>query len=367
MTSILFPVSDKRDAAVPAKKDFAYFMSDIARASSDSADALDLFIILVEGSTRHDPDSPGFMAFDAHGGEAGCQLRAGMMLEIFTIYQCIFREKPQVWSTLRQYLQDITFTLRRVKENAAEVCAKMTKHKVNPKKIGFGSNDDPVTLLGWEFPLEPVDLSEDLLRALDNEEYDQLRQSCPVLLHYLGGTDDLGQSRSVSPSTSSSSTDPWSVADLRSKLLQIRANTSATSTAASIITDGDAEEDVAKAPQIAPPCPFTTTTISPSAEWLPLDGTVLVQFVVFCYVLSKYKSFVVHNGTVGARLSPEKAAAHSYDTFMRPHVGKVVEKRQKNARVVKELRDCQEWLAHLSCAWQRSLAQRSITNVDMDR
>ena len=67
MTSFMFPVEDLAGGA-RSKNDVAPFLSDIARATADSADALDLFKNLIEGDAGG-PDSPGFMAFDAHGGE----------------------------------------------------------------------------------------------------------------------------------------------------------------------------------------------------------------------------------------------------------------------------------------------------------
>lgn len=67
MTSFLFPVIDLVGGA-RSKNDVAPFLSDIARATADSADALVLFKNLIEGHCG-DPESPGFMAFDAHGGE----------------------------------------------------------------------------------------------------------------------------------------------------------------------------------------------------------------------------------------------------------------------------------------------------------
>lgn len=67
MTSFLFPVIDLVGGA-RSKSDVAPFLSDIARATADSADALVLFKNLIEAHGG-DPESPGFMAFDAHGGE----------------------------------------------------------------------------------------------------------------------------------------------------------------------------------------------------------------------------------------------------------------------------------------------------------
>lgn len=67
MTSFLFPIADLA-GGVRSKNDVAPFLSDIARATLDSADALDLFKNLIEGNAGG-PESAGFMAFDAHGGE----------------------------------------------------------------------------------------------------------------------------------------------------------------------------------------------------------------------------------------------------------------------------------------------------------
>ncbi|GME64801.1 uncharacterized protein BDR25DRAFT_386983 [Neofusicoccum parvum] len=91
----------------------------------------------------------------------------------------------------------------------------------------------------------------------------------------------------------------------------------------------------------------------------------LARFVIFCYVLSKYKAFSILNGTVGARVAPGDAAEVSY-SFIRPYTDKK-KVPGKPQRTLRELSQLQSWLSDLSCAWQRSLAHRSIQPVDMQR
>lgn len=88
MTSFLFPVVDLVGGA-RSKNDVAPFLSDVARATIDSADALVLFKNLIEGH-GNEPESPGFMAFDAHGGE--------YVQAIFFLLpnSCSLRHRPEI-------------------------------------------------------------------------------------------------------------------------------------------------------------------------------------------------------------------------------------------------------------------------------
>jgi hypothetical protein len=58
----------------------------LVRGALDAIEALELFRGLLLG-TNNDPQSVGFMAFDAHGGDTACHLRAGMLLEVFSVHR----------------------------------------------------------------------------------------------------------------------------------------------------------------------------------------------------------------------------------------------------------------------------------------
>ncbi|KAF2462610.1 uncharacterized protein BDR25DRAFT_386983 [Lindgomyces ingoldianus] len=301
MTSLLFPTSD-HPAGARRKPDYAPFMSDVARAASDAADALNLFRRLVEG-TVSGADSAGFMAFDAHGGDTGCQLRAGMMLEIFILHRYFFTDMPDTWKSVRLWIDESTTKLQLVHENAKLACMNLIRDKVHPNRIGLSTTEDTpenmLRVLGWEIGSEAPSLASTIRQSLDVKENEALKRSS-VLFHHFSA-----------------------------------ANTTR--------TDG---------------LPLVTA-------WDPLSIHTVARFVVFCYVLSKYKIFSIVNGTVGARLAPENAAEASY-SFIRPYTDK--KKRPgKPQRTLRELAELQSWLSDLSCAWQRSLAQRSIQTIDMER
>ncbi|KAF2680075.1 hypothetical protein K458DRAFT_445516 [Lentithecium fluviatile CBS 122367] len=298
MTTLLFPTSD-HPAGARRKPDYAPFMSDIARAASDAADALSLFANLVEG-TAGGPDSVGFMAFDAHGGDTGCQLRAGMMQEVFFLYRHMFEHIPDAWKTIRSWIDESTAKLRLVHGNAKHACMKLVRDKVHPNKLGLATTED---------------IPENMLRILGAH-----------LSRYLPTTGTIKIDGRRSPS----------VASMES------GNPSSASTT-------NAELDA----------------VSLATTWDPLSIHTLARFIIFCYVLSKYKVFATLNGNVGARLAPDDAAEASYK-FIRPYTDK--KKRPgKPQRTLRELAELQTWLTGLSCAWQRSLAHRSIQATDMER
>jgi hypothetical protein len=79
-------------------------------------------------------------------------------------------------------------------------------------------------------------------------------------------------------------------------------------------------------------------TVLPATKWDPLCFHTLARYVVFCYILSKYKSFTVLQGNVGATLAVDNAAETSY-SFIRPYTdGK--KKAGKPQRILRELRKC---------------------------
>jgi hypothetical protein len=91
-------------------------------------------------------------------------------------------------------------------------------------------------------------------------------------------------------------------------------------------------------------------TVLLATKWDPLCFHTLARFVIFCYILSKYKSFAVLQGNISATLAVDDAAETSY-SFVRPYTKK---KAGKPQRIPREFAEMQTWLTDLSCAWQRS-------------
>ncbi|KAK8093322.1 hypothetical protein PG997_000007 [Apiospora hydei] len=85
MAYLLFPAGESIKKG-RRKDDYHVLCADIVRTGSDAIDAFSIFHNLVVGADQGD-DAPGYMAFDAHVGETGCHLRAGMFLDLFSIYR----------------------------------------------------------------------------------------------------------------------------------------------------------------------------------------------------------------------------------------------------------------------------------------
>ncbi|ROV89591.1 hypothetical protein VMCG_09948 [Cytospora schulzeri] len=374
MTSFLFPIIADLAGGVRSKNDVAPFLSDIARATLDSADALDLFKNLIEGKAGG-PESVGFMAFDAHGGDAGCQLRAGMMQEVFLVYRYINTELPEVWVKFRVLIDTYTTKLRQIHENAKEACKGMMTHKVHPKVFG-GPTEDTLKLIGWDTTdtsREEHTLGSLVQQALVSQG-SKLPPNISFLAHFLqdseAGMSDQDSSTPPSPDCSSTRT----LTSTGTTEYDFDGSSSQTSLCGVEDTkklrldplttrQGGADSKVGQS--IAKVHSFFEDTLPMMCSWDPLSVCTLTRFVVFCYVLSKYKAFSIVNDTVGARTAPEDAAEVSY-SFIRPYTGKK-KVPGKPQRILRELRELQSWLSDLSCAWQKSLAQRSVQSVDMEQ
>jgi hypothetical protein len=92
----------------------------------------------------------------------------------------------------------------------------------------------------------------------------------------------------------------------------------------------------------------------------------MIRFIVYAFVLSKYKRFCRLDNIVGARVEPELAARYGSELvadWLNSRNGDY--KSGKTARIGLEMRVMQEWLSDYSCAWIRSLSDRSFGFVDL--
>ncbi|KAL1616952.1 hypothetical protein SLS56_011219 [Neofusicoccum ribis] len=367
MTSILFPTSD-RPLGARTKQDYVPFMSDVARSSSDAADALILFKNLVEGNAGG-PDSVGFMAFDAHGGDAGCQLRAGMMQETFIIHRYLFTDMPEIWTTVRIWIDESTAKLRDVHKNAKDACRQLMKHEVHPNKLGLPTPEGALRILGWDVASEVPSLTDLIHQSLKDRGIEGLELS-PTLGYHLQKSKAVVSGGFSPASISSTGSGNASSVSTASTELDLESSATTPLFGPTEITDAPRTKIVEP---IIEPISQSTARIralleqesSLTTSWDPLSIHTLARFVIFCYVLSKYKAFSILNGTVGARVAPGDAAEVSY-SFIRPYTDKK-KVPGKPQRTLRELSQLQSWLSDLSCAWQRSLAHRSIQPVDMQR
>lgn len=296
MADLLFPTLHQRLKSQP-KALYAAVLTDVARAAFDSIEALKSFRALLLDSPNG-TSSPGLMAFDAHVGDTGCHLRAGMFLEIYRLH----RNVSSAW------IDQTIHRLRKTQEKAQQICAALTQQSARPQSVGLSGKDLPLPKL---------------FRAVDWEEISSAEPSnTPYLLKDVGGprrSFEGDSSKSVSWSSTSST---------RSR------STSPSSTGSET------------------PLPFET-------RWTPDNIKMLVRLVVYSFVLSKYKSFSSVNNTVVARLCPEDTAEAGY--ALMEGFWDFDHSDYRKARVERfsqELRALQVWISDLSSAWLHSVAMR---------
>lgn len=314
---------------------YAQLLTDVARSASDAIDALELFRTLLLGADSH-PDSLGFMAFDAHGGDTACHLRAGMLLEVFSAHrQMIVNSatgKPKIPVWIDRHVELLKNTTQRAKE----LCAALTKDRVHPTKLGIGAKEDTAEhilgVLGWEEPVfgqspESIYCEEERGTADTEEPVErEIRDEHSFPARYKWNAELSSYSSPRSPSSA---------------------------TTASSASSASSEPDILS--------PLRT-------QWDLLDTKSVVRFLVFSYILSKYKTFFCMKDIVGARLYPEGAFTYGYALMAEYWDFKNVEyKKAKLERVSLEFRALQTWLSDYSCAWLQSLAMRFSPAGNMSR
>lgn len=293
MADLLFPTLHQRLKSQP-KALYAAVLTDVARAASDSIEALTSFRGLLFRSPNGTP--PGLMAFDAHVGDTGCHLRAGMFLEVYRLHSN---------ASSSEWIDQTIHRLRKTQEKAQQICAALTQQSARPQSVGLSGKDLPLPKL---------------FRTVDWEEL-SAESSTSYSLQDMGGRRSFegDSSKSVSWSSTSST---------RSR------STSPSSTGSEI------------------PLPFET-------RWTPDNIAVLVRLVVYSFVLSKYKSFSSVDNTVMARLCPAETAEAGYalmEGFW--DFGHSDYRKARVERFSQELRALQVWISDLSSAWLHSVAMR---------
>ncbi|KAJ5407631.1 hypothetical protein N7509_001514 [Penicillium cosmopolitanum] len=306
MTDLLFPTFEAR-LKCQRKPQYAAFLTDLVRAASDGIEALCTFRAILYDSPS-EPKDGSFLAFDAHVGDTGCHLRAGMLFEAYALHREISKHRltgkalPPIW---------IDETIRRLettRTKAQHICLALTRDGARPQTLGFGGKD-LVIAKG--------------LKALEWEE---------VAL----------------------SKGPFCLYENNQKSLQreFECLSFADSTAMSLVSSDISRPTTPSSDESEFGSPFKT-------EWDLYDNRVLVRLVIYCFILSKYKTFSSMNNTVAARLCPEAAAEQGYALmkdfwdFKHPEY-----KKARLDRIGQELRVLQVWISDLSCAWLHSIAMR---------
>ncbi|KAK7949414.1 uncharacterized protein PG986_010300 [Apiospora aurea] len=344
MAHLLFPAGEGITKG-RRKDEYHVLCADIVRAGSDAIDALSLFHHLVVGADQGD-DAPGYMAFDAHVGETGCHLRAGMFLDLFSIYRRHFDNNDAAWRVLRDCLEETQRRLRLVIDEAGQVCAKLTQANMKPTVLGLKPKQDTperiLEILGWQgLKKDSIDQKLGFLSlGMSTATGSSLDMSdcSPLSLVVSGASSVDGFFGSTEPASQAPSTTDSSAA-----------SSDASTAASSCGDDSDgAEDDLGGAP-----------------SWPIHDVEVVVRLVVFSYILSKYKAFSYYNGSPNGKLEPQLADELTMK-LVQPRWGNHC-KRPGLRRIENEFREMQIWLSDTSCEWLQSLARGSSIRPSMLR
>ena len=401
MASLLFPPLNQKVSVKP-RWTYASVLGDIIRGSSDAIDALTLFHDLLL-SKSDGPSSIGFMGFDAHGGDTGCQLRAGMLQEVFTTHRQLMFDPRTKSSRSPLWINSYLDRLSKLNEAAKHACAQLTQKRVMPSKFGFHDHKDSaqgiLLALGWDETIsdelygEPTNYfpatgsSTDVPSvqfAVDAQEGDWITSDAPI---------------HVSPAESVTAQHfnyPLKTArTLFNKLIKMMFDFRVTAEPAEVMSIEESEQPVA----LSPISDASSTdgsnssasgspdggSLSPSSSsisefeqddvasplctrWNIRQPATLVRFLVFSYTLSKYKQFCRLSHVVGARVCPElavAAAAKMIEPYTAPK--NTDYKPLKMPRYRAEFATYQAWLSDFSCAWIRSLGLRSAMQPRLEK
>lgn len=150
MTNFLFPCSA---AADNAKKHTNYpaLLRDILRSASDSIKALTLFDQYV--IKRKSASKTGLTAFDAHGGDSGCHLRASMIMDAYTGYAELACQEPERLEEFCMSLAKTIANLRELEVSTRNMHAQLTLARTKPENLGLNRQEDTprniLRHLGW--------------------------------------------------------------------------------------------------------------------------------------------------------------------------------------------------------------------------
>lgn len=292
MTNFLFPCSA---AADNAKKHTNYpaLLRDIIRSASDSIKALTLFDQYV--IKRKPASKTGLTAFDAHGGDSGCHLRASMIMDAYTGYAELACREPERLEEFCMSLATTIANLRELEASTRNMHAQLTLARTKPENLGLNRQEDT---------------PRNILRQLGWTEAFQTN---------LAGV--ISETRSDKPNSNASGRP----AEHQLSIPYCRAVKT---------NDGN------------------STLIRSNLVWDISDPSAMVRFIVYSYTLSRYRKFkftgkrllgLVDPHEVESRTKQLKCA--SMDTSCKHY------KLPGINRLEKEFRDIKSWLSKFSNAW----------------
>lgn len=379
MTSFLFPATTASQG-LRLRNNYGLVYTDIVRASSDSIDALSLYRDLLF-SCNPDADSVGFAAFDAHVGDTSCQVRAAMLLDLTRQHRKWASESNKaIW--LDDYIQRLTL----VRERARGMLADLTIRRIHPAKLGIGATEDTpagiLSNLGWKEPdvaqrvdalyqraipaltsaykLQPMKESE---KSLPFALQDPRSDRTATLADSVSGSEVTGSENLSETSCSSETSDVESTPSSR---------TSDTGSETPLSVHLEEYLHIESLPEKSVPKSYMSPLLEgadPGTAWDALDAKMAARFLVFCFTLSKYKTFGRFAAGVGGRLCPEEAirAGDAMVADVWNRVTPDYKYSKATRRVSLEFAALQTWMSELSCAWLCRTAKYSAASPTMER
>lgn len=301
MANFLLPCSASADHP---KKQSSYptVLSDAIRSILDSIEALALFYQLV--IMRKPASRPGFIAFDAHGGDSGCHLRSSMILDAYAGYSEFELHEPERFQAFCASLARTIELLKDLETRARNAHTSLTGRGKQPEDVALRQKKDTprniLKNLGWT-EISGANSSTDTIGANPNSSNSGI---------YVKGQDSSGFCHAARP----------------------------------LVKKGDGMGgDAAQS----------------NPSWNILDPSVMLRFIVYSYTLSRYKKFKYTGDRLVGLVDPneaesrlEKLECASTNTpcgrYKRPGVN----------RLEKEFRDIKSWLSKLSTDWISRTATR---------
>ncbi|KAL4939196.1 hypothetical protein BDV06DRAFT_214517 [Aspergillus oleicola] len=138
--------------SVHPRKHYVAILKDLICDCTDSIYALNHFNTLISADGPNCEDS--FKAFDSHGGDTACHLRASMLTDMYEYWHTQHKTCERIFGEeIRPFLKH----LEDIRMNAQQTCLQLTKKpKANPESFGFDPKRDScmniVKHLGWLSP-----------------------------------------------------------------------------------------------------------------------------------------------------------------------------------------------------------------------
>lgn len=322
MSTYLFPAGKHAKFSTSARHkpiSIPRHLFNIIRGASDAVDALQLFLNLLQEEDV-DKTSPGYLAFDAHVGDTSCQLRACMLLEILNRY----RQHSSSAMEVRSIEQTIE-RLKKVIENARTFCqdvCNLAVTKAAPETLGVSKHGMSI---------------DEILQRLQWTEVRGSRRSqeMPNPASFYSVASSV-----VSRSTSRDRSSEGSVG-----------NTNTLTSSATSISDNTSTEHIEKRSEV----PSVVFAEASSDYWEPWDWHQVVHFLVYSYVLSKYKHFTIRANVYGANINPQLAFQFGHQLLD----GKFSHPYQPPTKkpIEQEFSVLQSYLSDLSCSWLSSTSR----------